>query len=281
MPELPEIESIRMYLRQYIIGKTLQKVEVIAPKMFIGDEKLIIHKKVTDVLRSGKILTLQFENNMYASIHLKLSGQILYALHKDKAVFKVVIPRADSNTMPAKTTKVILYFTDNSALYFNDMRMFGWMKVSNKPEMIKGIDVLSTDFTLDYFKTVLSKTSRAIKIILMDQDKIGGIGNIYANDALFTAKIHPARKANELTPEETERLYKSILDTIQDGLRYKGSSAKDELYVLPDGEKGTYQHHFKAYHKHGTACINCGTIMERMELGGRGTFFCPKCQKLV
>ncbi len=279
MPELPEIESIRMYLRQHIVGKTLQKVEIIAPKMFIGDEKLIIHKKVTDVLRSGKIVTIQFENNMYASLHLKLSGQILYAFDKNKAVFKNTIPRADSNTMPAKTTKVILYFSDNSALYFNDMRMFGWMKVSNKPEVIKGIDVLSTDFTFDYFEKVLSKTSRAIKIILMDQDKIGGIGNIYANDALFTAKIHPARKANELTHDEAKTLYRSILDTIKDGLHYKGSSAKDELYVLPDGEKGAYQHHFKAYHKHGTACVNCGTIMERIELGGRGTFFCPTCQK--
>lgn len=278
MPELPEIETIRLYLKKQLVGKTLSRIEVLEPKMLIGGENLILDKKVTSVLRSGKILIIQFEGKAYASFHLKLSGQILFAKNSNNAVFKVQIPRANTHTMPGKTTKIILHFTDNSALYFNDMRKFGWMKIARNPELVKGIDILSKEFTFANFENILRKTSRAIKIVLMDQDKIGGIGNIYANDALFEAKIHPARKANEITSHEAKTLYRSILDTIKNGLDYKGSSAHDELYILPNGEKGEYQNHFKAYHKHGTKCPNCGTIMKRIELGGRGTFFCPKCQ---
>lgn len=280
MPELPEIESIRIYLQDHLVSKTLQRIEILEQNMFVGEEKHIIHQKVSEILRSGKILTIKFENNYFASFHLKLSGQILYAPNKDKPIFKNPIPRADTNKMPGKTTRIILHFSDNSALYFNDMRKFGWMKVSEKPEVVKGVDVLDANFTFEYFKKAVSNTGRPIKVVLMDQDKIGGIGNIYANDSLYLAKIHPARKAKSLNDAELKHLYREILHAIKEGLYYKGSSAKDELYVLPDGEKGMYQHHFKAYHKHGTACINCGTIMERMELGGRGTFFCPKCQKL-
>lgn len=279
MPELPEVESIRMYLEKHILNKTLYTVEILERKMFVGDPDKIIGKKITGLLRSGKVLTIRFENNLYASIHLKLSGQILYSPDKNNSVFKNPIPRADTNKMPGKTTRIILNFSDNSALYFNDMRKFGWMKLGEKPANAKGMDVLARDFTFDYFVNAISKTSRPIKVVLMDQERIAGIGNIYANDSLYAAKIHPARKSNLLTIDEKKVLYRSILDTIKEGLHYKGSSAHDELYLMPDGEKGSYQNHFKAYHQHGKPCVRCGTIMERIELGGRGTFFCPNCQK--
>jgi formamidopyrimidine-DNA glycosylase len=279
MPELPEVESIRMYLEQHIVNKTLKSVEILEKKMFHGDETKIIGKKISSVLRSGKVLTIKFENNLYASIHLKLSGQILYSPDKNNSLFKNPIPRADTNKMPGKTTRIILYFDDDSALYFNDMRKFGWLKLGEKPENAKGVDILARDFTFDYFDKAISKTARPIKVVLMDQEKIAGIGNIYANDSLYVARIHPARKSDSLTIDEKKVLYRSILDTIKEGLYYKGSSAKDELYLMPDGEKGTYQNHFKAYHQHGKPCVRCGSIMKRIELGGRGTFFCPHCQK--
>lgn len=278
MPELPEVESIRMYLEKHIVGKKLTTVEILEKKMFFGDPKQIIGKKITEVLRSGKVLTIKFENNLYASFHLKLSGQILYSPNKKNSVFKNTIPRANTNKMPGKTTRIILYFEDSSALYFNDMRKFGWMKLGEKPEHAKGVDVLDPGFTFNYFEKAISKTTRPIKVVLMDQEKIAGIGNIYANDSLYVARIHPARKTNSLTNDEKKILYRSIFDTIKEGLHYKGSSARDELYLMPDGEKGTYQNHFKAYHQHGKPCVRCGTIMERMVVGGRGTFFCPNCQ---
>ena len=279
MPELPEVESIRMYLDAHIVGKTLNGVEIREKKMFFGDPKKIIGKKIVAVLRSGKVLTIQFENKLYLSSHLKLSGQILYSQDKDRSIFKNTIPRANTNKMPGKTTRIILNFNDNSVLYFNDLRKFGWMKLNSKPEHPKGVDVLSKDFTFKYFESASAKTGRPIKVVLMDQERIAGVGNIYANDALWQAKIHPARKTNSLTTEEKKTLYRSILDTIKDGLKYKGSSAHDELYIMPDSSKGSYQNHFKAYHQHGTPCKRCRTIMMRMKLGGRGTFFCPNCQK--
>ena len=279
MPELPEVESIRMYLDAHIVGKTLNEVEIREKKMFFGDPKKIIGKKIVAVLRSGKVLTIQFENKLYLSSHLKLSGQILYSQDKDKSIFKKTIPRANTNKMPGKTTRIILNFNDNSVLYFNDLRKFGWMKLNSKPEHPKGVDVLSKDFTFKYFESASAKTGRPIKVVLMDQERIAGVGNIYANDALWQAKIHPARKTNSLTTDEKKTLYRSILDTIKDGLKYKGSSAHDELYIMPDSSKGSYQNHFKAYHQHGTPCKRCRTIMMRMKLGGRGTFFCPNCQK--
>ena len=279
MPELPEVESIRMYLDAHIVGKTLNEVEIREKKMFFGDPKKIIGKKIVAVLRSGKVLTIQFENKLYLSSHLKLSGQILYSQDKDRSIFKNTIPRANTNKMPGKTTRIILNFNDNSVLYFNDLRKFGWMKLNSKPEHPKGVDVLSKDFTFKYFESASAKTGRPIKVVLMDQERIAGVGNIYANDALWQAKIHPARKTNSLTTDEKKTLYRSILDTIKDGLKYKGSSAHDELYIMPDSSKGSYQNHFKAYHQHGTPCKRCRTIMMRMKLGGRGTFYCPQCQK--
>jgi formamidopyrimidine-DNA glycosylase len=247
--------------------------------MFFGNPTEIIGEKISHVLRSGKVVTIQFQNNKFLSAHLKLSGQILFATDKHHAVFKNPIPRANTDTMPGKTTYIILTFDDNSVVFFNDMRKFGWMKLGDKPEIAKGVDVLSTDFTENYLAQAISKTARPIKVVLMDQEKMAGIGNIYANDALYLARIHPSRKANSLNSEETNRLYTAILDSIREGLQYRGSSAQDELYVMPDGSKGEYQHHFKAYHQHGKPCVRCKTIMERIEVGGRGTFFCPKCQQ--
>ena len=249
--------------------------------MFHGNPKDAITSKVVALKRKGKILHIELSSlkgSLFLSFHLKLSGQILYAPSRYNPTFKNMIPRANSHTMPAQTTRVIFYFDDDSALYFNDMRKFGWVKLSPQKEEAKGTDVLSELFTINRFTEAISKTSRPIKVVLLDQDRIAGIGNIYANDSLWLAKIHPERKANTLTASELQALYESILKIIHEGIKYKGSSAKDELYMVPDSEKGEYQNHFKTYHMHGTPCKRCGTTIIRIEVGGRGTFFCPTCQ---
>lgn len=281
MPELPEVETIRRMLAEQLPGKKIQNVVVLETKQFQGNQADIIGKTVSDILRTGKILTIVLgtKEKTYISIHLKLSGQILFAEKKDHETFKNIIPLANSKKLPARTTRIILQFNDGSSLFFNDMRKFGWMRVSDKPEKPKAVDVLSPIFTFEYFQNAIQNTSRAIKVVLMDQDRMAGIGNIYANDALFNAKINPTRPAKELSVDEQKALYRSILDTIMEGIHYKGSSAKDELYVLPDSEKGSYQNHFKVYHRDGDPCRICGTEIVRIKLGGRGTFFCPNCQK--
>lgn len=278
MPELPEVETIRLFLSKHLPGKKIIDIEIREQKQFHGEPKLVLFKTIKTIGRTGKILHIQLDH-LYLSFHLKLSGQILYAPDKDNYEFKNVIPRANSKRMPASTTRIILYFDDNSVLYFNDMRKFGWIKLSEKPEEPLALDVLSPLFTYEYFEKALQGVKRPLKAVLLDQAKMAGIGNIYANDSLWEAQIHPARKTDTLTILEKKTLYEAILKTIKEGIHYRGSSAQDELYVLPDSEKGHYQHRFKTYHQHGTPCKRCGTIIQRIVVGGRGTFFCPHCQQ--
>ncbi len=276
MPELPEVETIRKFLAKDILGKVIKKVEVKVPKQFIGDKQNIIGQKIISIDRKGKILSLKLNNNLYISFHLKLTGQLLFA-QKQNLVFKNKIPFNRSNSLPGNTTRIILSFTDNSFLYFNDLRKFGWLKVTQKPEVPKGIDVISKDFSVKYLTEITKLTQKPIKLLLMDQDKVAGIGNIYANDALFLARIHPMRKSNSLTNNEIKNLYKNILRVINEGLKYDGTS--DEAYILPDASLGKYQDHFKIYGREKLPCIRCKTPIKRVKHAGRSYFYCPKCQR--
>ncbi|GAB4218819.1 MAG: bifunctional DNA-formamidopyrimidine glycosylase/DNA-(apurinic or apyrimidinic site) lyase [Candidatus Microgenomates bacterium] len=286
MPELPEVETIKKNLEPNIIGKTISEIEVLSAKNFIGDKKEVIGLKIDSIARFGKVLTFKLVNplthklsNKYLNFHFKLSGQLLYAKDCQNPVFENIIPFTKTNKMPANTTRVIIKFTDSSCLFFNDLRKFGWIKVSKKPLIPKGVDVLSKNFTLDYFKTTLLSSKKPIKILLMDQDKITGIGNIYANDSLFKAKIHPLKKSNELTKKEINNLYQSIKEEINQGIKDKGSSGADEAFILPDGSKGSHQRYFLVYQRENQPCRHCQTKIQRIKHHSRSSFFCPKCQK--
>ena len=283
MPELPEVESIRIYIHDLIIGKEIKSIDVFATRMIIGDQNNLINAKVHNTYRKGKVLSIHFKKNgedLHASFHLKLSGQILYAENKDNAKFKRIIPRAKSDIMPGASTRIIIYFKDNSAIYFNDIRKLGWMAVSNKPVEPKGVDVLSKDFTYSFFEKIIKKYNRPVKNTLLDQDLIAGLGNIYTNDALWEAKINPQRKTSSLNDLQIKTLYKSVVNTINLGIEKKGSSAQDEIYLLPDGTPGQYQHYFKVYGRKGGNCLGCNdSKIEYIKMQGRGTFYCPNCQK--
>ena len=278
MPELPEVETIKRELKPDIIGKTISDIEILSPKNFVGQKEQAIGKKITGIERFGKVLVIELSNKKYLSVHFKLSGQMLYAKSVKKAVFKNKIPFIGGNTMPGKTTRVIIKFKGGGALFFNDLRKFGWIKLTDKPEKPKGVDVLSKEFTVDYFKKVLP-SRRPIKVALMDQDKITGIGNIYANDSVFIAKIHPQRLANSLKNNEIDLLYLAIKKVIADGIKDQGSSGADEAFILPDGSKGRHQRHFLVYQQEGKPCRICRTIIKRVKHHGRSSFFCPNCQK--
>lgn len=280
MPELPEVETIRRSLTHDIVDKTIKQINIFVKKQFIGNEKEIIGQSIKELDRKGKVLVIKFTNDKYLNIHLKLTGQLLYSSNKKHAQFKSIIPKTGTNTMPAKTTRIIITFTDNSVLFFNDLRKFGWLKLSNKPEVPPSPDILSKDFTSEYFQKKVVGTRKPIKLILIDQEKMSGIGNIYANDALFDARIHPLIKSNTLSSAKIKTLYTSIKKIIKEGIETKGSSAKDENYVLPDGSKGGYQYRFKVYQRDNQPCLRCKTNIQRVALGGRGTFFCPKCQSI-
>jgi len=261
MPELPEVETIRRYLDKDLSGKTIKKIDVLVKKQFIGNPKTLEGKKITDVIRFGKVLSLKFSDSLYLSIHLKLTGQLL----------------VNKKSLAAKTTHIIIYFTDKTVLYFNDLRKFGWMKVASTPEKPKGIDILSKSFTQIFFTDLTGSTDKPIKLLLMDQDKLAGVGNIYANDALFLAKIHPLRKTRSLRPLEIKNLYSAVKKVIASGLKFQGAS--DNSYVLPDASTGRYQNHFQVYGRENKPCLICKTPIKRIKHHGRSSFFCPHCQK--
>lgn len=280
MPELPEVETIRRSLEKDLIGKTISGIDILEKKQFIGDKKDAIGKKITALIRKGKILSIKLSGDLYLSIHLKLAGQLLFHKDKNNAVFEGKIPLSSSNKMPGKTTRIIISFKDNSVLFFNDVRKFGWIKLVKTPESPKAIDVLSPDFTKEFFSKALKSTRKPIKILLMDQDKMAGVGNIYANEALFLARVHPLRKSNGLDGKEINNLYEAVKEVIDEGIKYKGSSGKDEAFITPDGKKGSYQTHFKVYQRENQPCLTCKTPIKRIKQGGRSSFYCPKCQTI-
>jgi formamidopyrimidine-DNA glycosylase len=182
-----------------------------------------------------------------------------------------------------KHTHVVFHFDKDGFLYFNDVRKFGWMEVHLTKEVENhrligklGPEPLK-DLTLVLFEKLVRSSAKPIKNLIMDQEKIAGVGNIYANDALFLAQIHPARKANSLTDKEVKKLLESIEKVLKKGIEKGGASERS--YVTPDGSEGSYQDVSLIYGKEGKPCVFCGTKIEKIQLGGRGTYYCPKCQK--
>lgn len=282
MPELPEVETIRRQLKEVLVGKVIAKVEVLKSKSFAGDPEKLREWKIRDILRKSKILEILFEGKTeMVIVHLKMTGQLVYLGDKRRVVGGH--PTADwVNNLPSKHTRVIWTFRDGSKLFFNDMRVFGWMKLVERTQELKNSryrvpDVTDNDFTLEFFSEILRKSKKPIKLNLLDQEKIGGLGNIYVNDALFLAGIRPERKSDSLSKTEVKKLHDAVIKVIKLGIKYGGASASN--YVNVSGLGGTYQDHFLVYKREGKECLKCGTKIQKIKLGGRGTFFCPNCQK--
>lgn len=280
MPELPEVETLRLGLEKYLVGHKILDVEIRVEKIFQGSAKQIIGAKIVDIKRIGKGLIIELDNGFDLAIHLKLTGQIIY---RDKKTADLKLSTKAGGNLPNKFTHVILTLSDNAFLFYNDVRRFGWIKVIKAPDLQNlpffkemGPEPFK-DLTLEKFKDILSKSSIAVKVLLMDQKRIGGIGNIYANDALFLAGIDPRRPAKQVTKEEAKKLYEAVLEVLKNGLKYGGASDVDFINVL--GQEGKYQDYFLAYGKKGNKCSVCGGVIEKIMVGGRGTYFCPKHQK--
>lgn len=280
MPELPEVQTIVDQLKESLVGKTISEVDVNLPKIFVGDKKTIIGKKIVDVKRRAKMIIIDLEGPLSIIIHLKMTGQLIYANKSNDIVsFPNPIPFA-GNTLPGKTTHVVFHF-DKGTLFFNDMRQFGWVKIVNDDELKTidekhGPEPFGKDFTQEYLAKICANWGRPIKLLLLDQAKIAGIGNIYANEALWYAGISPMKRGREIT--KIKELYESIKKVLEMGLKYGGSSASDEAYVNALGMPGKMQEHLVVYQKNGSPCPRCGGTITRSTIGGRGTFFCPKCQ---
>ncbi len=258
MPELPEVESIKNYLIPRYEGKILHTLEAVNEKQIIGDVKGIESKRIIKIGRHGKVMILALDDSLEIHIHLKMSGRV-------------------SNS-PNIHTRAILYFADAPTLYFNDPRKFGWVKIGKNIGKSKGIDCLDSNFTLLYFCNLVERSKKNIKSLLLDQAVIAGIGNIYANDALWEAGISPLRISESLSVSERKKLYTAIKLVISEGIRHGGSS-KTYVYRLPDGTKGHYQDHFRVYDQEDMPCKRCGARIIRMKQNGRSTWMCKKCQR--
>ena len=280
MPELPEVEVVRLFLQSHLIGKTISKLDIITPKSFIGNPESTKGQKITNTSRVGKQLSLHLKNGLILLFHLKMTGQIIY-----KGVsLGHPTPKEDKTSLPNKSTRLIFTFLDKSKLYFNDQRKFGWVKVLNQPELAEaqknlGLDILSPKFTPQYFYCQLQSSSRSVKSVLLDQSKFAGIGNIYANDVLFLSHIHPDTPSNKISLLKVRILRKKLINLLKESISQGGSTAKDNKYIHPDGSHGQHQFSFQVYQRDGQPCLKCQTLIKKIKIGGRGTFYCPQCQK--
>ncbi|WP_322903447.1 DNA-formamidopyrimidine glycosylase [Paenibacillus campi] len=275
MPELPEVETVRRTLNTLIPGKQIERVTVSLPRIIQRPDdpqqfalELQGHT-FEQVERRGKFLRFMLDGLVMVS-HLRMEGR--YGVYRhDEPV--------------EKHTHVIFHFTDGTELRYKDVRQFGTMhlfatgeELSAKPLVQLGLEPLDPEFTDEQFIALMSKRRTMIKPVLLNQAYVVGIGNIYVDEALFRAGIHPETIASDLSREQLIRLHEAIVSTLSDAVAAGGSSIKS--YVNGQGEMGMFQHSLRIYGRKAQPCQECGTLIEKTVVGGRGTHFCPVCQPL-
>lgn len=271
MPELPEVETIRRSLRPKLINQTIIGAELRVPKMLqpMTVDQLspqITGKIIQEVDRRGKYLLLKLSDDLILTIHLRMTGQL------------TVEPRE----MPeASAIYFKLFLNNGTELRFRDQRKFGKIMIfptGKMPDSLLklGPEPLLPEFTPAVFKKVITGRKLAVKKALLNQEIIAGIGNIYADEALFIAGIHPARTLESLDDQEIDRLYRAIRQVLSEGIEHHGTTKRD--YRDGDGNPGSYQNKLRVYGNKGTPCPICKTPIAKMTFGGRGTHFCPMCQ---
>lgn len=266
MPELPEVETIKRDLEKVVLGRKITEVCVRNPKVIREPgvakfKKLLAGATIKNILRRAKLLILELSNGKFLTIHLKMTGQLVY-------------PGGSKNS------RVAFHLSGGKILDLNDQRLFAELRLVDDWRSLEFIQKLGpepADLSLWQFKELLDKKRTAVKTLLMDQTFVSGIGNIYASEILFRAGIHPERRANELTEKEKELLFKAINDILKMAVEHAGSSVDD--YVRVSGEKGGYVKYHKVYGREGKECLVCKTMIKKINQGGRGTYFCPRCQK--
>ncbi|HYD35640.1 MAG TPA: bifunctional DNA-formamidopyrimidine glycosylase/DNA-(apurinic or apyrimidinic site) lyase [Vitreimonas sp.] len=281
MPELPEVETIVRKLQQLLPGKHIVQVEKFHPKSFQGEHSMIEGAEIQQVSRRAKVINIHLNQNRHLLVHLKMTGQLIYL--DDTVRVGGGHPTADwVQALPSKHTRVALSFADHSKLFFNDQRLFGWLKTvksADLPLFFEGMgpDVIDPLVTPEYLAQIFKSRSVPVKQLIMDNTIMCGLGNIYACDALNVAQIHPLRPGKSLSFEEIERLLAASRKVLLKGIELGGTTF-DGKYVDVDGMAGKYQSIVRVYGREGKPCLHCGTPIEKIQLGGRGTYFCPSCQ---
>lgn len=287
MPELPEVETIRRDLVKKVTHKKVTLIKVKKKKIIRGNlpnfKKVLTGSSFKNIIRVGKLLIFVIKNSRYyLLVHLKMTGQLVY-LEESKVIAGGHSWKNMSLELPNKYTHVIFELKDKSRLFFNDMRQFGYLRVVDKGEKDRiiasfGIEPLKKDFTFINFKQILQGRKAAIKTVLINQKLIAGIGNIYADEICFFAQIKPTRKTNRLTAKEIRRIYLSCNAVIKKAIKKRGTTFSD--YIDGKGGRGNFTKYLKVYHREGDKCLRCKKgIIKKIKLNGRGTRYCPNCQK--
>ena len=289
MPELPEVETVRRGLSRLIVGKVVVSTQHDTDKSFpnadVDIQQFLIGAEITAIHRRAKVLLIELSSGYSLMIHLKMTGQLVYV---DSVVrFGAGHPN-DSlvNALPDRSTRVTIVFNDKSVLYFNDQRKFGWVKllptieIPNIDFMKKvGPEPLEADFTAEAFAERFTRRKKtSIKAAILDQSVVAGVGNIYADESLWGAKVHPSRLVGSITPDEFKEMYTDLRAVMNLAIEKGGSSNKN--YVNAEGKKGSYMDFARVFRREGQACPRCGATIEKLRVAGRGTHICPVCQVL-
>ena len=280
MPELPEVETIKRGLDKFIVKKKIVGIEVLCEKSFIGEP---VTGRVRGIRRYGKALVIDLIGGVSLMAHLRMTGQLIY--RSDSLGFAGGHPSENFvDKLPNKQTRVVILFEDG-VLYFNDQRKFGFVKVIPTVDVEKDafIQKLAPEPWKMTGKELYERLQRhknaLIKAVILDQGVICGLGNIYADEALYAAKIHPKRRAGTVTHEEAERLIEAMREVMEKSIESGGSTM--ETYVKADGTRGDYLELFaQVFHRQGKPCGRCGAKIEKIKVAGRGTHICPRCQVL-
>ena len=272
MPELPEVETVRRGLEKLILGKKISNIDIRYPKMIKTDlyefKRELPGQVIQSMGRRGKYLIFYLSDKVLIS-HLRMEGKYFY--YPDQ------VPER-------KHAHLFIQFEDGGTLVYEDVRKFGTMELL-APELLEayflskklGPEPTEQDFDLPTFQKALQRSKKPIKSHLLDQTLVVGLGNIYVDEVLWRAKIHPSRLSNSLTAQEARKVHNETIKVLGQAVEKGGSTIR--TYTNAFGEDGTMQEFHQVYDKTGQACSRCGTIIEKIQLGGRGTHFCPKCQR--
>ncbi|HTW96252.1 MAG TPA: bifunctional DNA-formamidopyrimidine glycosylase/DNA-(apurinic or apyrimidinic site) lyase [Candidatus Methylomirabilis sp.] len=289
MPELPEVETIRRDLAKKIVGQKIAAVEVTDKKL--GESKdfarVLVGDKISAAERIGKLLILKLGGGKFLLVHLKMTGQLVYEDREELIAGGHEFAEGNvleevGGKLPNKYTRFILTFADGQKLFFNDTRRFGYVKIVDQKELAEiksayGIEPLRPEFTLANLKKILAGKKINIKAALMDQKNIAGIGNIYAAEILFAARVKPTRPAGGLKEAEVAKIFRAAKAVLANAIKHRGTTFSD--YVDTSGQRGNFSKLLKVYERAGEECPVCGGKIKSVKIAGRSTYFCPKCQK--
>ncbi|MEI8361559.1 MAG: bifunctional DNA-formamidopyrimidine glycosylase/DNA-(apurinic or apyrimidinic site) lyase [bacterium] len=293
MPELPEVETIVNDLKHELSHLVIKKFELLNQKIGLKSSvinwpleifrKRVEGEKIVSVRRRAKIIVIELVDGVIA-IHLKMTGQLIFENKKKHEIFVGGHPiLGTGRELPNKFTRAIFEFSDDSKLFFNDVRRFGWVRYFDKADWVIeslkfGVEPLENEFTLQTFQNILQrKKNVTIKQAIMDAKFLVGVGNIYADESLFKSGIKPQRKTASLTLEEVKLLLINIPKILKLSIKNRGTSFND--YVDAKGSKGNFVKLLQVYGRAGKACFKCGQMLQKTHVGGRGTVWCDECQK--